>query len=159
MKCIVFAAALVVFPVVAAAQDSGRELSQLTFQSVDQNDDGTLSRSEVETMSSNILFSMDYDGSESVDLEEFMAWDFGYYYLAEERGETDRYESVKRVMFALLDFDGDGVIDASENHAGNLWAFQRADLDNDGVLSEDEYLQGWLPIVILRAGATAGDPA
>ena len=41
---------------------------------------------------------------------------------------------------------------ASEDRLGTVWAFQRADTDGDGVLSEGEYLYGWLPIVVLRAG-------
>lgn len=136
----------------AHAQNSGRELAQITFSSTDQNGDGVLTVSEVSEMAQNIALSMDTNGDQTLSLPEFLDWDFGFHYLAEQEDTADRYAGVKRIMFALQDLNSDGSIDPTEARITTFWSFDRADLDNDRVLSEDEYLNAWMPILVMKAG-------
>lgn len=144
--------ALLAFPPAALSQQTGEELAQITFASVDGDQNGMLTVSEIEDMAQTVAISMDSDGDTLIRQSEFMDWDFGFHYLAEQEGGTERYTSVKLVMFALQDLDGDGTIDPTERRINTAWSFQRADLNGDRVLSEQEYLAGWMPILIMRAG-------
>lgn len=144
-------AASLAFTSFATAQESGKKLAQITFSSVDENEDGMLVFSEMTEMVSDIVVSMDVNNDRLVGRSEFMEWDFGFYYLAKERGQGDRYNVVKRAMFALHDLNNDGMIDPKEWRINTSWGFSRADLDNDLALSEDEYLGGWMPIIVMKA--------
>ncbi|MEM9105244.1 MAG: hypothetical protein AAGC96_06275 [Pseudomonadota bacterium] len=136
----------------ALAQSSGKELTQITFASTDQNGDGALSVSEMSEMAQNITVSMDADEDMSVSLSEFMEWDFGFHYLAEQEDGDEGYAAVKRIMFALHDLNSDGAIDPTETRITTFWSFSRADLDNDRLLSEDEYFSAWMPVLLMKAG-------
>lgn len=144
------AAVAIAFP--ATAWESGQELSAVLFESIDTTANGILDYAEITRMANDIAFSTDSDGDEQITLDEFMGWDFGFAYLAENEGEGDTFGAVKRVMFAVIDLDSDGVVDAREWRLNTRWNFERADLDGDSALTEDEFLNGWTPIVMLRAG-------
>ncbi|MEO0329788.1 MAG: hypothetical protein AAF217_14465 [Pseudomonadota bacterium] len=133
------------------AQDTANELSAVTFSSTDTNEDKELSLSELTEMAMNIAISMDSDDDLIINKSEFMEWDFGFHYLAEEKGDGDRYAAVKRVMFAVQDLDSGGSINPRELRINTYWSFLRADLNNDRVLSEAEYLKAWMPILMMKA--------
>ena len=103
-------------------------------------------------MSQVIGFSIDGDGDLQITLDEFIAWDFGFAYLAEAEGGSDTFSAVKRTMFALADLDANSVIDQREWRLTTRWNFERADLDGNGVLTKSEFLNGWTPIVMMKAG-------
>ncbi|MEM0947260.1 MAG: signal transduction protein [Pseudomonadota bacterium] len=136
----------------AQAWESGQELSEVIFENIDTTGNGALDNGEISDMSESIAFSADSDGDEQITLDEFTAWDFGFAFLAENEGGGDTFAAVKRVMFAVADLDGDGAIDAREWRLNTRWNFERADLDGDALLTEDEFLTGWTPIVMLKAG-------
>ncbi|MEM9754364.1 MAG: hypothetical protein AAF914_00140 [Pseudomonadota bacterium] len=138
-------------PHVALAWETGEELSEVLFESVDTTGNGSLDYGEVSDMAESIGLSMDSDVNEEISFDEYMAWDFGFAYLAESEGGTDVFSAVKRVMFALIDLDGDQTLDEREWRISTRWNFERADLDGDALLTEEEFLSGWAPIVMLRA--------
>ncbi len=156
MKNLVFAVCLVTAgtsfgPALAHAQETGKELSQITFTGADQNNDGVLSFEEVAKTGANIFVSMDTNDDRSVSQAEFNEWDWGYFYLAEKKGETERYSAVKRILFALRDLNSDKRIDQSEMRIGSFTDFSRADLNHDRILSELEFLNAWTPILVLKS--------
>lgn len=55
-------------------------------------------------------------------------------------------------MFAVNDLNGNGSIDPRELRLTTRWNFERADVDGDALLTENEFLKRWLPIVMLKAG-------
>lgn len=142
---------LLLSPAISYAQNAEKELAEITFSSTDLNADNELSMSEVSEMTTSILVSMDADDNGSVSRSEFMDWDFGFHYLVEVGGDTDRYNAVKRVMFAVQDLNRDGNLDSTEGRMNTFWNFERADLNNDRVLSKEEYLHAWLPIIMMKA--------
>ncbi len=142
----------IVFPMTATAWNTGKELSEANFATIDTNENGLLDFGEISEMAESIAFSADSDEDQTISLDEFLAWDFGYAYLADQEGQSDRYTSVKRVMFAVRDLNGDKRIDARELRLSTRWSFERADFDGNAVLSEPEFLNGWTPIVMLKAG-------
>lgn len=144
--------ALLALPNAALAWDSGEELSQVIFGSVDSSGNGLLDFGEIAHMSQSIAYSADSDEDERVSLEEFMAWDFGYAYLAEREDGAEGFAMTKRIMFAVADLDSDAEIDEREWRLNTRWSFERADADGDALLTEDEFISGWTPIVMLKAG-------
>ena len=92
----------------AQAQDTGKKLSQITFASSDKNEDGLVTLGEAGQLASNAFLSMDANDNSLVSRSEFLEWDWGYMYLAEQAGKVERYSAVKRVLFALRDRNGDG---------------------------------------------------
>lgn len=133
------------------AQETGKEVSQITFASTDKSEDGQVTIGEIEQMASNAFLSMDSDDNARVSRPEFLEWDWGYLYLAEQKGQDKKYNAVKGVLFALRDRNGDGSIDRKEMRLSVMADFARADLNGDGSLSEQEYLTAWTPIVVLKA--------
>lgn len=146
------ALAILALPAEGLAWENGRELTEVIFSSVDTTGNGTLDFAEVTQLTQSIALSADTDANERLSLEEFMAWDFGFAYLARSEGRAADMALVKRVMFAVTDLDASKDIDARELRIGTRRDFDRADFDGNGVLSEDEFEQGWTPIVMLRAG-------
>ena len=134
------------------AWEMGQELSNVVYSSIDASGNGALDFGEVTEMAESIAVSADSDDNEQISLAEFMAWDFGFAYLAEKEGGGDAFQIVKRVMFAVVDLDDDDTIDEREWRLNTRWNFERADLDANGLLTEREFLNGWTPIVMLKAG-------
>ncbi|MGD1888579.1 MAG: hypothetical protein ACFB01_15955 [Cohaesibacteraceae bacterium] len=145
------ALALLAVPAEGLAWENGQELPQVIFSSVDSMGNGTLDFAEATQLTQSIAFSADTNADERLSLKEFMAWDFGFAYLAESEGGVEGMALVKRVMFAVIDLDANKDIDARELRISTRRDFDRADFDGNGVLSEDEFEQGWTPIVMLRA--------
>src|SRR6056297_1791334 len=75
----------------AAAWESGRELSEVHFADIDTSGNGLLDFGEVSAMAGSIAYSADSDENDKISLDEFMAWDFGYAYLADQEGAAERY--------------------------------------------------------------------
>ena len=135
----------------AAEENEGRRLAQLAFQSIDVADRGYVDIGEFVTFGGDVFVSMDANDDDSLTLGEFMGWDYGMSGVAEERDRVDAYETALKVVFAFWDRDGDGEISRTEHRQAMNADFQRADNDNDAVLSEDEFLSGFSVMVALRA--------
>lgn len=154
-KPLVIAAALGLTGTHAVLADNhkteGRLTSEITFSAIDRHANGYIHQGDLEAFRSDVFSSMDYDDNNRLTYEEFAAWDPGFSVLAEEKGKSDAYVTATKIVFAFWDRDGDGEITESEmRHAMNA-DFRRADIDDDAVLTEDEFLNGFIVIVAMKA--------
>lgn len=137
-----------VLPTAAIAWESGQKLSKVIFADVDTTENSALGFGEIIYMAQSIALSADNDDDEEICLEEFIGGDFGFAYLA----EADSFAAVKRIMFGVNELDNNDAIDARESRLAPRRHFERADTYDNAVLTECEFLNGWTPIVMLRAG-------
>lgn len=152
MKYALFVTAIAfAFPTLTLAWDSPKELTEVTFAGIDGNGNGELDFSEISSMAESISASMDSNSDDLISRTEFAEWDIGYAYLAERNGKSDLFAAAKRIMFALRDLNNDGKISIAEARKNIFRAFERADLDGDGALSESEFSTAWTPIIVLKA--------
>ncbi len=136
----------------AYAQESpGRDLAKLAFSSVDSAERGYIDLGEFSAFGADVFFSMDYDENNKLSLDEFLSWDFGMSQVAEDAGRAEAYETALRVVFAFWDRNGDNQISKTEHRQSLVADFNRADTDNNAVLSEAEFLGGFSVNVAARA--------
>lgn len=128
-----------------------RDIVESAFTSTDKNKDGNLDVGETQLMSDNIFLSMDYDDNSSISAKEFSDWDFGLIYTAATAGQSLEYSVAKNILFALRDLNADELISQSEYQQSIEFDFARADQDNDGAMTKDEYAKGFLPSLLFRA--------
>ena len=129
----------------------GRDLAELIYGSIEDNPNGEADMGEFVAFGEDIFISMDTDESSSVDPMEFMAWDFGFNFIAEDEGQQRAYETAQKVLFAFWDRDANGEISRTEYHNSMVADFRRADTNNDAFLSRDEFLSGHVINVAYRA--------
>lgn len=148
-----FAATLAaLMPLAASAQDTpGRQLAEMAFAGLDGADRGFIDQGEFSNFGSDVFVSMDSDESDSIALAEFLAWDVGFINIAQDAGREEAYETAMRVVFSFWDRDGDGEITRREHRISLMADFQRADLDNDALLTQEEMLSGFSVMVAARA--------
>ena len=60
----------------------------------------------------------------------------------------------QKVLFAFWDHDGNQEISRREYHKSMVWDFRRADMDDDALLTRDEFLNGYVINVAYRAALT-----
>ncbi len=132
----------------------GRDLAAMVFGTMEDNPDGLLDLGEFMAFGDLIFVSMDYDEDESVDYDEFIAWDFGFDVLAEETGQVRAFQTAQKILFALWDFDGDRHLSRSEHRKAMATDFARADRDGNALLSEDEFLRNYIVNLAFRAALT-----
>jgi Ca2+-binding EF-hand superfamily protein len=145
--CVTFTAPVATF----AEENEGRRLADLAFSSLDTADRGDIDQGEFSNFGSDVFLSMDGDENGSLSLKEFMSWDYGMSGVAEERGRVEAYETALRIVFAFWDRDGDGNVSRTEHRQSLNFDFQRADTDNDTLLSQEEFTSGFSVMVALRA--------
>lgn len=144
--------AALMFPVATLAETSeGRRLAVLAFQSIDGADRGFIDQGEFANFGTDVFSSMDQDEDGKLSLKEFLEWDYGMLPLAQEAGREAAYETALRVVFAFWDRNGDNVISKTEHRKSLNYDFQRADTNNDALLSQDEFTSGFSVMVALRA--------
>ena len=152
---LVMAAALGLSGVDAAFADNhkteGRLTSEITFSAIDRHSNGYIHQGDLEAFRSDVFSSMDYDDDKRLSYEEFAAWDPGFSLLAEEKGKSDAYVTATKIVFAFWDRDADGEITESEMRHAMIADFRRADIDDNAVLTEDEFLRGFTIIVAMKA--------
>lgn len=139
----------------ALAQDDtkseGRELSELVFDSIDASHRGYIDLGNMNEFGESVFAGMDYDDSGKVTYEEFSEWDPGFISVAEREGNPAAFTTATKIVYAFWDRNGDGEISHSEFRRALLDDFRRADLDDDIVLTKDEFINGFSMIVALRA--------
>lgn len=139
--------------VTAYAQEvpEGRLLAELAFETVDVHGNGYIHQGDLEVFRKLLFTSMDQDENSKLDIEEWMGWDYGFRVLAEDTDRLLAYETALKVMFAVADRNGDELISQKEHRQNSLAGFERADLNGDAILTEDEYLGGFTVLVAIRA--------
>jgi Ca2+-binding EF-hand superfamily protein len=96
------------------------------FQLFDADDDGRITRGEIDAALDDRRSRFDADGDGALNLEEFQpAW-----------LEVTRPRMVDR--FQALDADGDGVVTDGELAAQVDRVMARADVDGDGAIGPDD---------------------
>lgn len=159
MKMLTTACALLLAfapPGSAQTQDPfpGRELAELIYGSIDNGSDNAADIGAFVSFGQDIFVSMDADTSGSIDLGEFMDWDFGFDFIARDQGQERAYHTAQRIIFANWDHNGDGQIGHREYHKSMVWDFRRADTDDDALLTRAEFLKGYVINLAYRAALT-----
>jgi len=155
MKTILLAVALSLFGAAmpAMAQDStpGQEVALTSFNAVDEDAKGYVHMGDMEKFRQGVFLGMDYDNDDRVDFEEFSAWDIGFEEAAVEEGKPEAIVTARRILFALWDRNGDGQLTQSEHRFALSQDYRRADINDDSVLDENEYLIGYSVNLVMRA--------
>lgn len=128
----------------------GQKLTRLNFESIDTTGKGYIHMGDLEGFVESVFLGMDYDNDGKVTYTEFSSWDPGYQQVAEHEGRPEAYATATKILFALWDIDGNGNISRSEMRRATNVDFQRADLDNNAVLTPEEF-KNFNVILIFRA--------
>ena len=100
------------------------------FSKLDKDGNGTVSFEEMTVEKKEIFDKLDKDGNGSISKEEAKAFH-------ELKREMRKERHSKRIL-EILDTDKDGTVSKEEFAASSDERFQKADENNDGVLSGDE---------------------
>ena len=106
---------------------------------------------DIETYRDSVFAGMDTDTNGKVIYDEFSAWDPGFVFVAEDVGRKDAYTTASKIVFAFWDRNGDQELTDKEMRLSMSADFRRADLDDDGFLTQDEFIGGFPIIVAMRA--------
>lgn len=140
----------IAFP--SVAQENGwSDLSGLAFAAIDDNENGTVTETEFSSFGDNVFVSMDYDNSNALSLSEFYNWGFGMHNAAEDANRKYAFKTAMRVVYSLWDLNADNQVTMDEYKQSLGFEFLRADLDQDKMLSKDEYLAGFSIVVAAQA--------
>lgn len=129
----------------------GRNLGETLFDSMDTSEDGKIHMGDLEQFRDSVFAGMDYDDNKKVTYEEFASWDPGFVFVAEDVGRKDAYTTASKIVFAFWDRDGDGDLTEREMRFAMSSDFRRADLDDDALLTREEFINGFPIMVAMRA--------
>ncbi|WP_424992143.1 hypothetical protein [Oceaniradius stylonematis] len=138
-------------PALAADGTPGRDVAVTSFNAVDEDAKGYVHMGDMEKFRQGVFAGMDYDNDDRVDFAEFSAWDVGFEEAAVEEGKPEAIFTARRILFALWDRNGHGQLTQSEHRFALSQDFRRADIDDDSVLDQDEYLIGYSVNLVMRA--------
>lgn len=133
------------------ATSPGRELAITAFKALDESGRGYVDTGQVIAYGGDVFVSMDANDDDKVSLDEFLIWDFGMQLIAEEQDAIEAYEAALRVVHAFWDRNGDGNLTRAEHRQALVVDFQRADVNNDAVLDQGEFLAGFTVNIAIRA--------
>ncbi len=152
------AAALMMMPAAVQADDlaaepgiEGRHIAERLFATMDRAGRGTVDMGEVQGFGASVFAGMDYDGDDRVTYREFAGWDPGFAAVAAEQGRADAHVTASKIVFAFWDRDGDDEIALREMRFAMTADFRRADLDQNALLTETEFIRAFPVIVAMRA--------
>ena len=138
----------------AIAQDTktaGQRLAEDIFASIDESGKGYIHLGDMERFRSGVFAGMDHDGDLKVTYGEFAAWDPGFAWIAGEEGSPDAFATATKIIFSFWDRNADFVLTEAEMRFAVNADFRRADIDDDAVLTQAEFLQSFGIIVAMRA--------
>ena len=138
-------------PSIAQQKSEGRNLAELAFDSVDTQGRGYVDQGAMDAFGEDIRYSMDANDDGKITLDEWTGWDFGYALLAEQLGKELAYQTAMKIVFAVQDRDGDGEISRVEWRKAGIRDFRRADLNDDAILTKEEFLNGFLITSAIKA--------
>ena len=105
-------------------------LNPPTFKNLDINNDGKLSKKEIEKQRDFMVESMDLNGDKMVSSQELI------------KRSAKRADFFAKRMIKKLDTDGDGSLSFTELKKSQRWKlermFYRLDKNNDGFISKEE---------------------
>jgi len=144
-------------PLTALAQDSkdlgieGLYVGETLFQSMDASGRGKIHLGDIEAFRASAFSGMDSDDSKTVTYEEFSAWDPGFVFVAEDVGRKEAYTTASKIVFAFWDHNGNSALTEPEMRLAMASDFRRADLDDDALLTKEEFINGFPIMVAMRA--------
>ncbi|MGL1919879.1 MAG: hypothetical protein OCD03_02515 [Hyphomicrobiales bacterium] len=149
----VFAFATLTSSTVFSAENTteGKELAEMSFESIKRADREFLDMGEMEIFRGSLFVSMDQDDDTNLTFDEFFEWDYGFKLIAEEAGKQKEYLTAMRIIFALWDLNGDGQLTETEHRQALVRDFQRADLNNDAILSKPEFFGAFSMNIAFKA--------
>lgn len=139
---------------VSMTVNSGRAAVDAFAVAIDANRDGRISPVEMDTAGRAIFASMDVDGDGLLTRGEMTGWEHGAARLAEFRGRTEAYDAAIGMVFDLFDRDHSGGVDAAEHAKAMRDGWALADRDGDGVMSLNEFREGFVVTAAMRTGLT-----
>ena len=157
LSSLMLSASLAAIPFVVQGQTAnglgleGRELGETLFQSMDTSSEGAIHMGDIEQFRESVFAGMDQDDDKTVTYEEFAAWDPGFSVVAESVGRKDAYTTASKIVFAFWDRDGNGALTEPELRFAMSSDFRRADLDDDALLTQEEFINGFPIMVAMRA--------
>ena len=105
-------------------------LNPPTFENLDINNDGKLSKKEIEKQRDFMVESMDLNGDKMVSSQELI------------KRSAKRADFFAKQMLKKLDSNGDGSLSFTELKTSQQWKlermFYRLDKNNDGFISKEE---------------------
>lgn len=155
-KVVVASCLLALAPAQALAQSDepgaqGRVVGNAIFDTMDGAGRGAVHMGEIEEFRASVFLGMDGDENRRVSYEEFALWDPGFAQVAAELGRSEAYSTASKIIFAFWDRNGDGDLNDAEMRLAMTSDFRRADLDDDGLLTREEFIQGFPIMVAMRA--------
>lgn len=110
--------------------NSMKILNPPTFENLDINNDGKISKKEIEKQRDFMVQSMDLNGDKMVSTQELI------------KRHAKRADFFTKRMIKKLDSNGDGSLSFSELKKSQQWKlermFYRLDKNNDGFISKEE---------------------
>ena len=110
--------------------NSMKILNPPTFENLDINNDGKISKKEIEKQRDFMVQSMDLNGDKMVSTQELI------------KRYAKRADFFAKRMIKKLDSNGDGSLSFSELKKSKQWKlermFYRLDKNNDGFISKEE---------------------
>lgn len=110
--------------------NSMKILNPPTFENLDINNDGKISKKEIEKQRDFMVQSMDLNGDKMVSTQELI------------KRHAKRADFFAKRMIKKLDSNGDGSLSFSELKKSQQWKlermFYRLDENNDGFISKEE---------------------
>ena len=110
--------------------NSMKILNPPTFKNLDINNDGKISKKEIEKQRDFMVQSMDLNGDKMVSTQELI------------KRHAKRADFFAKRMIKKLDSNGDGSLSFSELKKNQQWKlermFYRLDKNNDGFISKEE---------------------
>lgn len=151
MKALVAALCLIAAPVAAQTPDAARAQGELIAQAIDANSDSVIAPDEMAAYGTIVFDTLDIDADGILLRDETAAFRFGMTEIAEFRGRKQAYDTAQSIVFDIFDRDNDGEVTRNEHEHGFRRAFRFADLDEDGLLTMREYLEGFILNIAMRA--------
>lgn len=133
MKRLTFTAGVALCAIVLASgmavAKSGHDRSPVTFESLDADQNGEISRAEMQASRASHLLRADTNGDGQLSLEEL------------EAQGAERAKAGAERMMSQLDTNEDGALSQEEMLGGQRATrrFDRVDRDGDGVISQSEF--------------------
>lgn len=134
----------------------GRQVGETLFVSMDTTGRGAIHMGDLEEFRSSVFAGMDYDTNGRVTYDEFASWDPGFVFIAEDVGRMEAYTTASKIVFAFWDRNGNGELTEPEMRFAMTSDFRRADLDDDALLTMDEFI-GSFPIMVAMRAAIRPD--
>jgi hypothetical protein len=135
----------------ANAGIEGKVAAETILASMDTANRGMIDLGNLEVFRASAFAGMDQNDDKKVPYAEFSAWDPGFVTVAEQEGRKDAYTTASKIIFSFWDRDANGELTDQEMQRAMALDFQHADLNDDAMLTKEEFMNGFPIIVAMRA--------